>query len=260
MKKHWLTFICLTSVLMASPFREEFLDEVMTMASMNPTELMGNEQTFIRKFYETSKQEATESDALVRPVYVTAQGDFERTMAYMLEKGKIDCLMGWIHTPTPATPLCTQGSVSQGLVDEEIAKDPKRLFTVMKRPEIIRNFLQQGGFLVALYPKDGFLKRTEEQREVFNQVKNDYPNHLIDHPLSISELPQDMVGATYIFKTHEDEWFAFAIQATQANAPEDDRTWVMWFGHADNPEIHERINQVIELSSGAHPRELRSRL
>lgn len=58
---------------MTSPFREEFLDEVMTMASMNPKELMDNEQTFIRKFYETSKQEAMESNTLVCPVYVTAQ-------------------------------------------------------------------------------------------------------------------------------------------------------------------------------------------
>lgn len=259
MKKRWLILLCLTSALMASSFREEFLDEVMTMASLNPTEVMSDEQVFIRKFYETSKQEAAESDALVRPVYVTAQGDFERTMAYMLEKGKIDCLLGWIHTPTPATPLCIRGNVTQGLVDEEIAKDPKRLFTVMKRPEIIRDFLQKGGVLVALYPREGLFKRTEEQREVFEQVKKDYPNHLIDCPLSVSELPQDMIGATYIFKTCEDEWFAFAIQATQANAPADDRKWVMWFGHADNPEIHERINQVIELSSGAHLPELRSR-
>ncbi len=241
---------------MASPFREEFLDEVMAMASMNPTELINDEQVLIRKFYETSRQEATESDALVRPVYVTAQGDFERTMAYMLEKGKIVCLMGWIHTPTPATPLCTRGDVTLGLVDEEIEKDPKRLFTVMKRPEIIREFLQKGGFLVAVYPKDGLFKRTEEQRDVFYQVKKEYPNHLIDLPLLISELPQDMIGATYMFKTFEDEWFAFAIQATQANAPEDNHSWIMWFGHADDHELRKRIDQVIRLSSSTHSPEL----
>ncbi|MCB1110027.1 MAG: hypothetical protein KDK64_03535 [Chlamydiia bacterium] len=235
---------CLMASLSAASFHDEFLDEVLKMAAMNPTEIMGEEQEFLRGFYQESRQETTEEDAKVRPVYVAAQGDFERTMAYFLSQGKIQDLVGWIHTPTPATPLCTEGEISPGLVDETMAQDRRRLFTVMKRPDIIRNFLKQGGALVAYYPEAGWMKRSEEQQKIFEDVRKAYPRQLIDGPLPVLQLPEDMVGATYVFSTAEGQWYAFAIQATQANAPENDRTWVMWFGSLDDPEVHARVERV----------------
>lgn len=255
MKKYFLGLICLWISLSAGNFQEEFLEEVLSFARENPSEIVEYEEDFILKFYKKARQEATESDAKVRPTYVSAQGDFERTMAYFLSQGKIESLFGCIHTPTPATPLCTEGEVSLGLVDETMEEDSKRLFTVMKRPEIIRDFLKKGGKMVALYSKEGIHKRSEEQQETFYSTVKAYSPRLKDMPIPIEALPEDMVGATYFFSTSEGEWFAFAIQATQANAPKDERTWIMWFGPVTDPEVSHRIFRVSGwiLSNGVFP-------
>ena len=63
----------------------------------------------------------------------------------------------------------------------------------------------------------------------------------MDRPLSIDELDPEMIGATYFIRTNDNEDFAFAIMARQANAPEDDQTWAIWFGSRDDLEVTDRM-------------------
>ncbi|MCH9631627.1 MAG: hypothetical protein S4CHLAM37_16510 [Chlamydiia bacterium] len=180
-----------------------------------------------------------------RPVFVSLQGDFERTLAYALKKNKITHLVGMIHTPTPATPLCSEGSVTKDLVHASM-EDEKRLYTVMKRPAIVREFLDHGGTLIAAYPKGGLQKRTKEQQKVYQGLLNKYPHNLVDKVLETSSMPWNMVGALYLFKTDRGGWGSFAIMARQANAPIDKQVWGMWFGPVSHPLIESRVEDVLQ--------------
>ena len=222
----------------ALAFQEAFLAEVLSYANEEDV------RSFALGFQEISSRLRSGPDEDIRPVYVSAQGDFERTMAYFLNEGKITHLIGIIHTPTPATPLCTRGEISRDLVDRSMQEDSRRLYTVMKRPEIIRDYMQKGGVLIAAYPENGLAKRTEEQQAIFQNAKKAFPDQLIDLPLSCEEMQKDMIGATYLFRAETGDWMAFAIMAAQANAPEDGKVWGMWFGSLTDPLIYSRVHSL----------------
>ncbi|MCB1071850.1 MAG: hypothetical protein KDK96_01985 [Chlamydiia bacterium] len=240
MKKLFFLLIALTGTLLAGDFRKEFLDEVLKFSELNPPEIAETQQAFVRGFYDQPHQQLTGKDEEVRPLYVTAQGDFERALALFLKEKKVKSVQGIIHTPTPATPLCTKGEISESLVDESMTEDQRRLYTVMKRPEIIREFLKNGGKLMVVYPEKGKEKRTTEQLAIFEEAKVTYSG-IFDKPLPIEKIESEMIGATYYIQTNEDESFAFAIMARQANAPEDDQTWAIWFGSKEDADVNDRM-------------------
>ena len=124
--------------------------EVISITGMGTSNITEAKKDLTDKFHETSKQKASDTDANIRPLYVGVQGDFEKAMAHLLEEGKIHNLIGWIHTPTPATPLCAEGEISEGLMDLELCHDPKKLITVKTRPAIIRDYLRTGRILFVL--------------------------------------------------------------------------------------------------------------
>lgn len=61
--------------------------------------------------------EGTDQD--VRPYFVALQGVIEHVLSCELQN-EIRSLLGIIHTPMPATPLCSQGEVSRDLLDSVI--------------------------------------------------------------------------------------------------------------------------------------------
>lgn len=185
-------------------------------------------------------------DAKNRPLFVSTQGDIEKALGSLLREKEIVHLIGMVHTPTPATPLCTEGDLSTDLVDPSLLQDPKRLYTVLKRPQIIRDYLRQGGVLFTLFPEGGRDKRTSEQLAIYDAELAKYPYQLIEHVLGTAKLENNMVGATYLFKLKSGGWGAFAIQASQANAPNDEQKWGMWFGPLNHPEVSRRVESVMQ--------------
>jgi len=240
MKKLFFLLIALSGTLLAGNFRQDFLDEVLKFSAMNPPEIAETQQAFIRGFYDQPYHQLSGKDEEVRPLYVTAQGDFERTLALFLKEQKVKSVIGFIHTPTPTTPLCTKGEISENLVDASMVEDQRRLYTVMKRPEIIREFLKNGGKLMVVYPEKGKEKRTAEQLAIFEEAKAAYSG-IFDKPLPIEKIDSEMIGATYYIQTNDGESFAFVIMARQANAPEDDQTWAIWFGSEEDAEVKDRM-------------------
>lgn len=227
-------------------FRKDFIDEVLSFSEMNPEELVEGQREFISAFYESSYIQMVGKDADLRPLFVIAQGDFERTIAYMLREKKIQGAIGFIHTPTPATPLCTKGEMSHELIDPSLEGDWKRTYTVMKRPEIIRDYLRKQGELVVAYPENGRDKRTKEQLAIFEEAKKEFIN-LTDFPLKIDSLDRELIGATYLIRPlNGEEDYAFCIMARQANAPEDDTTWAIWFGTKEDQVVNERVSKVMQ--------------
>lgn len=182
-------------------------------------------------------------DAEVRPLYVNLQGVIEQNLALLLQKGEIKNLRGIIHTPTPATPLCTQGEISENLVHDSILEDTERLHTVKSRANIIRDFLALGGELTVAYPQGGLEKRSDAQREVYSNTLAQF-NNLKDTQLNCEAMDSDMVGATYIFEDVNNNEYLFGLKASQANAPKGDEFWQMWFGKTSDEVIADRLNRV----------------
>jgi hypothetical protein len=192
---------------------------------------------------EHSVLEVSGTDRDIRPYFVALQGVIEHVLASELQK-EVTTLKGVIHTPMPATPLCTTGDISKELVDPSIESDPSRLFTVKARTTIIRDYLFKGGDLYVVYPKDGLKKRTEEQQKIYQHELANYPTHLFDVPLNCENISTDLIGATYLFQDQSGKTFVFAIKMTQAKDPKDIGSFGLWFGHINHPSIQERIKAV----------------
>lgn len=183
------------------------------------------------------------TDKDVRPYFVAIQGVVEHVLASELLEN-IKTLTGVIHTPMPATPLCTKGEISKELIDPSIESDPNRLFTVKLRTTIVRDYLFKGGDLYIVYPKGGYDKRSEEQQKIYKQELTNYPNHLFDVPLNCESIPTELIGATYLFQDHFGNKFIFAIKMTQAKDPQDMGNFGLWFGSMHHPAIQERLQAV----------------
>lgn len=187
--------------------------------------------------------EISGTDKDVRPYFVALQGVVEHVLASQLQK-KVKILEGIIHTPMPATPLCTKGEISKELVDVSLESDPARLFTVKARTSIVRDYLFKGGDLYIVYPKAGYDKRTEEQRKIYQQELTSYPNNLFDIRMDCESIPNELIGATYIFQDELGNKFIFAIKMTQAKDPKDIGNFGLWFGSIHHPAIQKRLQAV----------------
>lgn len=189
--------------------------------------------------------EVTGTDKEIRPSFVALQGIIEYVLSSELQ-GHIETLNGCIHTPMPATPLCTKGEISSELVDRSIEMDLNRLLTVKARAAIMRDYLLQGGNLYVIYPRAGLLQRTLEQRHIYQEELDRYPSHLFDIPLNVDEIPPHLIGATYLFKDRCGELFVFAIQMTQAKSPQEEGHFGLWFGSIHHPAIKEKVSAIAQ--------------
>lgn len=187
--------------------------------------------------------EVTATDRDVRPYFVAIQGVVEHVLANEL-KQNVKSLKGVIHTPMPATPLCTKGEISKELVDPSIELDPNRLFTVKARTTIVRDYLFKGGELYIVYPRAGLGKRTEEQQKIYEQELINHPRHLFDVPLNNESIPTELIGATYLFQDQLGNQFVFAIKMTQAKDPQDIGNFGLWFGSIYHPAIQEHLQAI----------------
>lgn len=187
--------------------------------------------------------EVTATDKDVRPYFVALQGIIEHVLSHELNKS-VKSLTGVIHTPMPATPLCTEGNVSKELVDPSIEEDPLRSSTVKARAIIVREFLFQGGDLYIVYPKEGMTKRTEIQQQIYKKELENFPSHLFDCPLECASIDNDLIGAFYLFKSAEGKVFAFAIKMTQANSPQELGSFGLWFGEVSKSPAQDRILNI----------------
>lgn len=183
------------------------------------------------------------NDKDIRPYFVSLQAVIEHILASELHQN-VKTLKGFIHTPMPATPLCSRGEISKELVDSSMELDPVRLFTVKARTTIVRDYLFKGGDLYIVYPKCGYEKRSEEQKTIYQQELMNYPHHLFDIPLNCENMPSELIGATYLFQDCFGNNFVFSINITQAKGPKDFSNFGLWFGPIDHPAIQKRLQAL----------------
>lgn len=191
------------------------------------------------------------SDAELRPMVVNLQADFERAIVQALKSKSIVRSLCIIHTPAPATPLCTEGEITEGLVDPAILNDPARLSTVKKRPDILRDYLQEGGVLWSVYPQNGRSLRSAEQLTILDRLVDVHPDRLSLLELECAEIPQELIGATYAISFVDGTHYGLSFKSYQANAPTDGK-WAIWFGRLDDPAIVERFQEIERLTGNKY--------
>lgn len=185
------------------------------------------------------------SDQEVRPYMVSIQGVVEHAIASLLGQ-EISSVTMIIHTPAPPTPLCTEGEISEGLVDPSMENDSTRLITIKSRAFILRNLLAKGGFLYAAYPQGGRKLRTEKMITIYEQALATYAENLKDVELKCTELTSDMVGAIYFITFKDGTDYGFAIQIPQANQPNlTPCSHRLWFGNLTTPTVSSRLERVL---------------
>lgn len=183
----------------------------------------------------------------LRIKYVHTQAAIEHVLASALVLHEIDYLVGVIHTPTPATPLCTQvDHLDEQLLDASIRDNPEKLLTIRSRAVIVREYLERGGQLFIAYPQGGLEKRTLEQQQIYKEALAKYADRLFDTTLSCDKMDPSKVGATYLFKSSSGDIYAFSIKANQANSPEMRSEWGLWFGKIEDQAIHQRIDAILD--------------
>lgn len=181
----------------------------------------------------------------------------EREMVAALKRQPKGSFQGmWIiHTPLIATPLVTQGQLNAQLVAKEIMadNDKTRLNTALERAQVLREYLALGGVVVVAYQQDkrvGVKGRTQEQISVFEALKIQYPQNLIEFPiiserLSGGEYPQNRIGATYIMPLDGDI-VEMTNLGVQIQNPSQQATWGVWLQHRQHPhaQVTERMRSV----------------
>lgn len=187
-------------------------------------------------------------DKDIRPYFVGIQAIIEEILASSLGH-TIKFATAFIHTPMPATPLCTKGEISSQLVDPVIKSDPFRLFTVKTRANTLRNYLKKGGYLYVVYPENGLKKRTLEEQLIYKEEIQNYKTHLFNTPLHCEKVPEELIGATYFFTDALDKTFVFSIQISQAKEIQNISTYVLWLSDIKNPLIQKRLEALFEYFS-----------
>ena len=151
-----------------------------------------------------------------------------------------------IHTPLPATPL------TKGQIDLSIQKDHERMHsTIIPRPNILINILEEGGKIIVLYPEGGLEKRTPDGQAFYKSLLEKYPNQLIDMPISkdsMPDFPQDQIGASaYLLREGQIENF-FSISTYQAIKAIDKKVpWAITLGKPEQPKVKAMMKHREEL-------------
>jgi len=79
-------------------------------------------------------------------------------LARKQDSGEISDLVGIIHTPLPATPLCVEAEWNSPI-------DPRKWATVLSRAQILCEYFSKGSKLYVVYPQGGLEKRNLRQRQ-----------------------------------------------------------------------------------------------
>lgn len=238
----------------ATNFLEQFQKELLLVidsAQEIPPSLKEGQFNVLRSAFKENLNEIFQhgiieirsTDADIRPIFVGLQAIFEQLIADQLGK-QVKSVVGVIHTPAPATSLCTKGEISEGLATPSVVRDTLRRVTVEMRSNIVRNYLARGGDLFVVYPESGKSVRSAEQLAIYADACSLYASRLNNCPLDCKSISDENTGAFYEFTDHEGKKYGFAIKMSQANNASTNQ-FAIYFGQMKpGTPIYTRISAV----------------
>lgn len=234
----------------AQKFAENFLQHVATSVISPKNNYTDPARQQMLQIIEQLKKNGfytkTGNDDFRAP-FVGLQGIIEHVLATQKTLKVVPFIFGAIHAPLPPTPLCAAVDAKniESLMDPSIFSDPDKKTTITERAVTVRRMLgEEGTIFYAIYPEGALPKRKENEQTVFNQELKNYEGKLRVSELSCKELDPDKTGALYLFTDEAGNHFAFSIKAQQANNPQENSTWGIWFGPVERPSVKERIRET----------------
>ena len=216
--------------------------------------LANDVKTDIAKMAITPMRKSTDiqivgSDEKTRPVAVSFQKAFEQSVLKMIDEEQVSQVTAIIHTRKPTTPLCNPvGEALPQTMHPDMKCDPKRCKTVQDRTVTLREMAKKESLvLYVAYLKDGLLQRSPEEQKIYRQELNNPANtHLHDTPLTCSNMPDEIVGASYILKTSRGNELYFANNGKQAIDATGETLWRYWFGNLKDSSVSQRYKEVVD--------------
>lgn len=235
----------------ADAFTQKFLDSVeeCIQNEKNPFSAPVRAQMMqliaeLRKggFYIQTGEETVDA------AFVGLQSAIEHVIATQKTQQAVKRIFGAIHTPLPATPLCTEadGKMVEDLIAPELRNNPDKQTTITARAVSVRGMLaQEDTLFYAIYPNGGLQKRQQNQQEIFQAEVTKHNGKLRLSELNCTEMDPAAVGALYFLTDAQGIPYAFSIKAQQANvALHSTKEWGVWFGVVSHPEVNRRIKET----------------
>ncbi|USE35622.1 hypothetical protein [Endozoicomonas sp. SCSIO W0465] len=221
-----------------------------------------------QKFSTVGTLKLSGDDKKVRPIGVGIQTIFEQSLYELLENKTISKAVAIIHTKTPATPLVTpEKTAPHEAMSAQMQGDSTREKTISDRTITVRNLAKSDPERMTLYiayPEEGLHVRTPEQLETYRaELAKPENKSLKDLPLSLTIMPNNLVGASYILtgadasKESESQPLYFGLNAVQAvHAGETKMDWTFWLGALDNAEVEPHYQEVKSYLEKGSPTDL----
>ncbi|MRI32322.1 hypothetical protein EOPP23_04845 [Endozoicomonas sp. OPT23] len=218
-------------------------------------ELSGEVKTDIARLAITPLRRSPEiqiagNDAITRPVAVTFQKAFEQSLLNMIAESQVSDAAAIIHTRKPTTPLCNPAKQAlKASMAKAMQSDPKRIKTIEDRTVTLRDMASTGAplNLHVAYIKGGLDQRSTTEQAVYRQeIENAANTSLHDDEMNCTEMPDDIVGASYILKTKMGHTLYFANNGTQAKDAGKQTLWRYWFGGLNDASVDKRYNEVMD--------------
>lgn len=189
------------------------------------------------------------ADEITRPVAVSFQKAFEQSVLDMIDEEQVSQVAAIIHTRKPTTPLCNpEGEALPQTMHPDMKCDPKRCKTIQDRTVTLREMAKKESLdLYVAYLEDGLQKRSVKEQRIYRQeLANPANTSLHDTPLACSEMPDEIVGASYILKTSRGNELYFANNGKQAIDATGETLWRYWFGNLKDSSVSKRYKEVVE--------------
>ena len=190
------------------------------------------------------------NDAITRPVAVTFQKAFEQSLVNMIGEAQVTQAAAIIHTRKPTTPLCNPPKQAlKQTMTPSIQADPKRIKTIQDRTVTLRTMARNGPplDLYVAYVREGLDKRSPQEQAIYRQEVNDKNNtSLHDEELTCAEMPDEIVGASYLMTTKLGNTLYFANNGTQTVEAANRTNWRYWFGGLKQAPVDQRYKEVFE--------------
>ena len=218
-------------------------------------ELDGGVKTDIARLAITPLRKSPEiqiagNDKVTRPVAVSFQKAFEQSLVNMVDEDQVSQAAAIIHTRKPTTPLCNPpGKALPETLNLSMRGDVKRQKTVEDRTITLRRMARQGPpmDLYVAYVRDGLQNRSPKEQEVYRGEVNDEANtSLHDSPMACTEMPDEIVGASYLVTTKRGNTLYFGNNGIQAIDGSGSNLWRYWFGGLRETPVDERYKEVLK--------------
>ncbi|WP_153301800.1 hypothetical protein [Endozoicomonas arenosclerae] len=218
-------------------------------------ELASNIKTDIARLAITPLRRSSEvqiagNDEITRPVAVSFQKAFEQSLMNMMDEAQLSQAAAIIHTRKPTTPMCNPaGKALRQTMSASMQGDPQRTKTIEDRTVTLRRMAQNGPpmDLYVAYVKGGLDKRSPEEQLIYKKEVSDPANtSLHDEEMACTEMPDEIVGASYVLTTKLGHTLYFANNGVQAADAQGSTLWRYWFGSLKDAPVDKRYQEVFK--------------